>query len=146
MPDKIRVTNLTPQQELFLEYLFNDPECQKDTRKAAAAAGYDPTYHSTLVSNLSDEILIRSNQELAMASPKAVGKLIEAMDEDGSTPKADIRLKAIDSVLDRSGIAKKQQMEFTNESSMPLFILPEKKPVQLDKPGGDCSDGNNPEG
>ena len=125
--------NLTGQQELFLEYLFNDPECMRDTKKACVAAGYELTYHSKLVSLLQDEILDRTNKELAMAAPKASSKLIDAMDEDGSIPKAAERLKAIESVLDRVGLAKKQQLEVTSESAMPLFILPEKKPVVLEE-------------
>lgn len=122
---------LTAQQELFLEYLFNDPECMRDTKKACEAAGYEWTYHHSLVSSLQDEILDRTNKELAMATPKAVAKLISAMDEDGSTPKAAERLRAVESVLDRVGIAKKQQMEVTSDNAMPIFILPEKRPVCL---------------
>lgn len=121
-----------PQHELFLEYLFNDPDCMRSTLKACVAAGYDYTYHRTLVSRLRDDILERTNCELAMAAPKAIGKLVDAMDEDGSIPKADIRLKAVESVLDRIGLAKKQQVEVTSVSAIPLFILPEKKEVVID--------------
>jgi hypothetical protein len=57
------------------------------------------------------------------------------MDEDGTIPKAETRLKAIESVLDRVGLAKKQQLDITSESAIPLFILPEKKAVVLDIEG-----------
>lgn len=124
--------SINAQNELFLEYLFNDPDCMRSTMKACIAAGYDHTYHQVLVSRLRDEILERTNHELAMAAPKAVGKLVDAMDEDGSIPKADIRLKAVESVLDRIGLAKKQQVEVTSISAIPLFILPEKKEVVID--------------
>jgi hypothetical protein len=122
---------LTPQQDLFLEYLFNDPECMRDTKKACVAAGYDLSYHHVLVKRLQDEIMERANQELALAAPQAVSKLLDAMDEDGSIPKAEVRLKAVESVLDRIGLAKKQQVEVTSESAIPLFILPEKKEVVI---------------
>lgn len=122
----------TPQQELFLEYLFNDPECDRNTLKACVAAGYDRTFHRTLVNRLQDEIIHRTNSELAMAAPTAVRKLINAMDEDGSIPKADIRLRAIESVMDRIGLAKKQQVEVTSVSAIPLFLLPEKREVVID--------------
>ena len=122
----------TPQQELFLDYLFNDPECVRDTKKACVAAGYEMSYHGHLVSRLQDEILDRATKELAMQAPNAIHKLVSAMDEDGSTPKAEVRLKAVESVLDRIGLAKKQQIEVTSESAIPLFILPEKKEVVLD--------------
>lgn len=123
---------LTAQQELFLDYLFNDPDCDRDTKKALHAAGYDITYHGPLVRKLRDEIMERANQELAMAAPKAVSRLINAMDEDGKIGKAAERLKAVESVLDRIGLAKKQQVEVTSVSAIPLFILPEKKEVVID--------------
>lgn len=130
----------TPQQELFLEYLFNDPDCNSSTLKACVAAGYDRTNHRTLVTRLQDEILHRANSALAMAAPTAVRKLIDSMDEDGSIPKGDIRLKAIESVLDRAGLAKKQQVEVTSISAMPLFILPAKREVIIEHE--DTEDGN----
>lgn len=123
----------TAQQELFMEYLFNDPECGRDTRRACEAAGYEMSYHTALVKLLQDEILQRTNNELAMAAPKASSKLINAMDEDGSVPKAAERLRAVESVLDRIGIAKKQEVSVTSESAIPLFILPEKKQVHIEE-------------
>lgn len=127
----------TAQQELFMEYLFNDPECGRDTRRACEAAGYEMSYHTSLVKLLQDEILQRTNNELAMAAPKASNKLIKAMDEDGTVPKAAERLRAVESVLDRIGIAKKQEIAVTSESAIPLFILPEKKAVCLQDEGTD---------
>lgn len=120
------MSDLTAQQELFLEYLFNDPECNRSTVVAAEKAGYTRDYHWNLVRTLKDEILRRSNEELAFQAPKAVSKLIDAMDEDGSIPKGDIRLKAVESVLDRVGLAKKQEMSVSVESESPLFFIPAK--------------------
>jgi hypothetical protein len=49
------------------------------------------------------------------------------MDEDKSIPGAEIRIKAVEGVLDRIGIAKKQQMELTSaEDSSPIFFIPAK--------------------
>lgn len=117
---------LTAKQELFLEYLFNDPECFQNTLSAAKKAGYETVSHSTLVRALKDEIISRSADQLALQAPKAVSKLIDSMDEDGSVPRGDIRLKAIESVLDRIGIAKKQQVEVTSNDSTPIFFIPAK--------------------
>ena len=118
----------TAQQELFLEYLFNDKECMRDSKKAAVKAGYEMTSHATLVRSLSGEILERSREELTTASVKAVGKVVDSMDADGSTPKGELRLKAAESVLDRVGISKKQEMEVTLEGgSSPLFFIPAKE-------------------
>ena len=124
--------DLTAQQELFLEYLFNDFDCARDTKKAAAAAGYSREYHWTLVRQMKDEILKRTNEELAISAPKAVTRLVQAMDEDGNTPKADLRLKAVESILDRIGLAKKQEMNISVDNESPLFIIPEKKEVVIE--------------
>lgn len=131
------MSEINAQQELFLEYLFNDPEVQRDTLKACIAAGYDPKTHRRLVRDLKDEILNRTNEELALNAPRAVKGLLDAMDEDGSIAKGDIRLKAVESVLDRVGLAKKQEMNISVENSSPLFIIPEKRPIEL----GDNTDG-----
>ena len=128
---------LTAQHELFLDYLFNDPDCNRSTIDACEAAGYARDYHRTLITRLQDEIIARTNTELAMAAPLAVSKLVGAMDEDGKTPKADLRFKAVESVMDRIGLAKKQQVEVTSESAIPLFILPEKKEVIIEEESKD---------
>lgn len=118
--------SLNSQQELFLDYLFNDPECLRDTKKACVKAGYEMSYHASLVRSLKDEILKRSSDEMAMAIPKAVNRVITSMDDDGSTPKGDLRLKAAESLLDRSGLAKKQEMDVKVDSSSPVFFIPSK--------------------
>lgn len=122
---------LTAQQELFLEYLFNDPECDGNTMAAAVKAGYEKTYHYTLVRNLTEEIVSRAQQKLALTAPKAVSRLIRAMDEDKSIPGADIRLKAVESVLDRVGVAKKQQIEMSGNEESPIFFIPAKSELVI---------------
>ena len=118
---------LTAKQELFLEYLFNDPECGFNTFIACQKAGYNKVDHAQTVRALKDEILQRSTEQLAINAPKAVSKLINAMDEDKSIPGAELRLKAVEGVLDRIGIAKKQQMEVsTSEETSPIFFIPAK--------------------
>lgn len=118
---------LTAKQELFLEYLFNDPDCGFNTFTASQKAGYAKVDHAKLVRSLKDEILERSTEQLALTAPKAVSRLINAMDEDKSVPGAELRLKAVEGVLDRIGIAKKQQMELTSsEETSPIFFIPAK--------------------
>ncbi len=62
-----------------------------------------------------------------MKAPKAVSRLVETLDEDGSIPKAETRLKAAQDVLDRVGIAKKQQVEIDTGNSSPLFFISSKE-------------------
>lgn len=123
----------TAQRELFLEYLFNDPECNNNSLLAARKAGYSDGYHAKLVRDARDDILQRAELELAKAAPKAVQKLVEAMDEDGTVPKGELRLKAVDSILDRIGVAKKQDIGVQVDTSSPLFMIPSKVECQLTK-------------
>jgi hypothetical protein len=128
---------LTDKQALFLEYYLENPN---DPRGAATKAGYSDNsvkMVNKLIATLHDEILLRSAKRLAMATPKAVNKLIDAMDEDGTIPKGDIRLKAIESVLDRAGLTKKQDVTLTlgvsdNLANSPLFFIPSKASPSAD--------------
>lgn len=126
------MSELTPKQELFLEYLFNDTECNGDTKLAAERAGYSSTQHSSVVKALKEEILDRTQLKLAMSAPKAATKLTNMMDEDGSIPKAEIRLKAIESTLDRVGVSKRQEFDIKADvASSPLFFIPSKQDVTV---------------
>jgi hypothetical protein len=101
---------------------------------AAQKAGYTTGEHSKVVRALKDEILERSTEQLALNAPKAVSRLINSMDEDKSVPGAEIRLKAVEGVLDRVGIAKKQQMEVTSsEETSPIFFIPAKIATTIDQ-------------
>ena len=119
--------DLAPKETLFLEYLFNDAECMGNTKLAAQAAGYGITDHSRLVRKMKDEILTRTQEALIASAPVAVAKLIDGMDEDGSVPKAAERLKAVESVLDRIGVSKKQEMVIGTVENTPLFFIPAKQ-------------------
>ncbi len=123
------MSDLAPKKELFLEYLFNDAECMGNTKLAADAAGYGATDHSRLVRQLKDEILKRTQEKLVLQAPKAAGKLIDMMEEDGSTPKADIRLKVVESLLDRVGVSKKQEMVISGNDTTPIFMISAKQEV-----------------
>lgn len=127
------MSELTPKQDLFLAYLFNDPECAGDVKLAAKKAGYESPQEQYRVSRaLKNEILERSQMVLAMQAPKAASKLINMMDEDGSTPKGELRLKAIESTLDRVGVAKKQEIDITGSDGVgsAIFFIPQKQAEQ----------------
>ena len=121
------MSDLAPKEVLFIEYLFHDAECMGNTKLAAQAAGYGITDHSRLVRKMKDEILKNAQEQLIAHAPVAVSKLIDAMDEDGSTAKAAERLKAVESVLDRIGVSKKQEMVFGTVENTPLFFIPAKQ-------------------
>lgn len=120
------MSDLTPKQELFLEYLFNDSECDGDTMQAVLKAGYERCDHARVVRSCKDEILNRTQEKLAMSAPKASNRLVRMMDEDGSVPKGELRLKAVESILDRVGVSKKQEMDVKVEGDSPIFFIPAK--------------------
>lgn len=124
------MSEISPKEMLFLEYLFNDAECMGNTKLAAQEAGYVPQDHSKLVRKMKDEILKRTQEQLVASAPVAVAKLIDAMDEDGSVGKAAERLKAVESVLDRIGVSKKQEMVFGTIENTPLFFIPAKQEIK----------------
>ncbi len=61
--------------------------------------------------------------EIAMLAPKAVRTLRNAMDEDGSIPKGDIRLNAAKEAFDRIGVGAKFREE-TKVTATPVILMP----------------------
>ncbi len=123
------MADMTPQQELYLAYLFDgESDTKGDSLKSCVAAGYSKEYHSQLLKVLREEIKMRTLDALSSQAPKAVMQLIKSLDEDGSTPRGEVRLKAAESILDRMGAGKQQSMDITSkdESISPLFVLPSK--------------------
>ena len=101
---KTQKRNLTDMQEKFLDVLFT--EAQGNPREAARIAGY---------------------------SEHSYPKVIRNLDEDGTTPQASIRLAAANSLLDRVGITKKDQLDINMKSLHGIFILPPKDGTNKDK-------------
>ena len=55
--------------------------------------------------------------------------LVSALDADGSMPQANIRVEAAKQILDRVGIAKKEQLDINAKVAHGIFILPAKDNV-----------------
>ena len=108
LPEKIQNKELTSQQKTFINFLFG--EAQGNPKKAGELAGYAPSSYPKVIKALKDEILEKAEYSLALHSAKAVKGLIDALDEDGMTPAANIRLEAARQILDRVGIVKKEKI------------------------------------
>ena len=52
--------------------------------------------------------------------------LVNALDEDGMTPAANIRMEAAKQILDRVGIVKKEKIDINAKVAHGIFILPPK--------------------
>ena len=95
-------------------------------RQAGELAGYSEHSYPKVVRNLKQEILSRAENYLATHSAKAATKMVDMLDEDGTTPHANIRLEAAKQILDRIGITKKEQIDINMKAVHGIFILPAK--------------------
>ena len=123
--------SLTATQEKFLDVLFG--EAKGNLKKAGELAGYSEHSYPKVVRNLKQEIISRAENYLATHSAKAATKMVDMLDEDGTTPHANIRLEAAKQILDRIGIAKKDQLDINMKALHGIFILPAKDKLDEDK-------------
>ena len=122
---------LTNKQEKFLDELLSNGGHVKN---AVAAAGYKEQSRSWLTRSLRDEIIERTRSMLATNSVKAANRIIEGLDADGTVPlnQMEMRLKTAESVLDRVGLGKKQQVEVEGQIMHGIVMLPSKdKPKEI---------------
>jgi len=121
---KTQERSLTNTQEKFLDALFG--EARGNPRKAGELAGYSEHSYPKVVRNLKQEIISRAENYLATHSAKAATKMVDMLDEDGTTPHANIRMEAAKQILDRIGIVRKDQIDINMKSLHGIFILPAK--------------------
>ena len=119
-----RVKELTDQQKSFLTALFGN--AKGSPKKAGEIAGYSEHSYPKVIRALKDEIIQRAEEVMASYSPKATMGLVNALDEDGSTPNASIRVEAAIQILDRVGLTKKEKVDINVRSVSGIFILPPK--------------------
>ena len=128
---KTQKRNLTDMQEKFLDVLFG--EARGNPREAAKIAGYSEHSYPKVIKNLKREITELAESHLSTHSAKAATRLTTLLDEDGTTPHASIRLAAANSVLDRVGIVKKDQLDINMRAVHGIFILPAKDGINKDQ-------------
>ena len=120
---------LTDTQEKFLDALFG--EAKGNPKKAGELAGYSDHSYPKVVRSLKSEIVSRAEGYLATHSAKAATKMVDMLEEDGTTPHAAIRLEAAKQILDRIGIAKKEKIDINMKAVHGLFILPAKEEIKI---------------
>ena len=125
---KTQEKNLTNTQEKFLDALFG--EAQGNPKRAGELAGYSEHSYPKVLRNLKDEIVKRAENYLAIHSAKAATRMVNLLDEDGTTPHASIRMEAAKQILDRIGIVKKDQLDINMNLKHGMFILPAKDKVE----------------
>ena len=128
---KTQKRNLTDMQEKFLDVLFG--EAKGNPREAAKLAGYSFHSYPKVIRNLKKEITELAETHLSTHSAQVANRLIALLDEDGTTPQAGIRLAAANSILDRVGIVKKDQLDINMKALHGIFILPAKDGTDKNK-------------
>ena len=125
-----RKKELTTKQETFLSALFNNGG---QVMAAIDTAGYSPDSRGWLMRTVKDEIIDRAKNQLAGASVKAINRLSEGLDADGTIPSGqmDIRMKAASEILDRAGISKKQEVNVSGQVLHGVVMLPAKDKVKV---------------
>ena len=114
---------LTVKQKTFLDNLIN---CGGNAKEAAELAGYAEGSYTSVVKSLKKEILDISEGILAQNAPKAAMKLVNIMDSDQHIPQANIRLQAVQTLLDRVGIVKTDKHNLNVEGNNGILKLPAK--------------------
>ena len=120
---------LTPQQDRFLEILF---ENGGQVTAAAVDAGYSRGSAAWLKSTLADEIIERTKTILATNAMKAANRVISTIDNPAPERGDDLRLKAAESLLNRVGVAKQEQINHNVTAMHGVVLLPPKKEVVID--------------
>ena len=115
---------LTERQKSFVEALFDN---QGNISKAMNPAGYTPGSRAWLVSSVANEVIERTQKYLATHGVKAAQNIINALDEDGTTPKGELRLKAAESLLNRIGICSRETVDHNVTALHGVVLLPNKK-------------------
>ena len=120
---------LTVKQQSFLDHLV---DTGGDPREAAELAGYAKNGHWQVAHALKNEIIELPSNILAQSAPKAAMKLVDVMDSNTPIPQANIRLQAAQTILDRTGLGRKDNLDVNHKVEGGLFILPAKEEIIID--------------
>lgn len=120
---------LTVKQQNFLDNLMTTGG---DLRKAAELSGYAENGHWQVAKALKHEIIEMASGILAQSAPKAAMKLVKIMDSDEPIPQASVRMQAAQTILDRTGLGKKDSLDINHKVEGGLFILPAKEEIIID--------------
>ena len=119
--------DLTDKQQKFLDCLI---ETKGDLKLSAELAGYAGN-HYQVIRSLKHEIVELASDVLARAAPSAAFKLVEMMGSSTAVPQANVKLQAAQTILDRVGVTKKEKLDVNHTVTNSVFILPEKKTVDI---------------
>ena len=85
-----------------------------------------------MVKSLRQEIIDTANTILAQSAPRAAQKLVQVLESDKPIPQVNAKLQAAQTLLDRVGVAKKENINVNHNVSGGIFLLPDKKEVVIE--------------
>ena len=120
---KKKKRELTEMQSAYLDALMDNGG---NYAAALRVAGYSETTGKVVMNSLADEIVDRAKNMLAANSVKAAAGLVQALDDDGTIPRAEHRIKAAESILNRVGVGKHDKVEHNVTALHGVVLLPAK--------------------
>ena len=117
LPQKKKKRELTEKQSAYLAAFI---ENGGNNQAALRQAGYAETNTTAVMRSLSSEIIEAAN------SMKAAMGLVNALDDDGNIPRAELKVKAAESILNRVGLGKKETVEHNVTALHGVVLLPNK--------------------
>jgi len=130
LPKKTSQREITPQQEEFLNVLFENGGNVTD---AAIQAGYSKGSVTWLKNSLADEIINRTKNVLSMNAFKAATRLVSTIDNPVPERGDDLRFRAAESLLNRVGLGKQETTNVNVQAVHGIVLLPPKKEVVIDQ-------------
>ena len=116
--------NLTPNQQKFLEVLFD--EAGGDVVSAKKIAGYsENTPTRLIVESLKDEIAEATRTYFSRTAPKAAMAMVSALSDPKELGIKD-KMAAAKDLLDRAGLGKVEKVDVSS-SGGGIFYLPPKE-------------------
>jgi hypothetical protein len=116
--------NLTPNQQKFLEVLFD--EAGGDVVSAKKIAGYsENTPTRLIVESLKDEIAEATRSYFSRTAPKAAMAMVSALSDPTELGIKD-KMAAAKDLLDRAGLGKVEKVDVSS-SGGGIFYLPPKE-------------------
>ena len=129
LPQRRKERQLTDQQQSFLTNLF---ENGGNPTQAALDAGYSQGSVAWLKRTLADEIVERTKDVLSLYALRAGNRLVNTIDNLTPERGDDLRLRAAESLLNRVGVAKQEQINHNVQAIHGVVLLPPKKNVVID--------------
>lgn len=129
LPKQHKERELTPQQNQFLELLF---ENGGNATAAALDAGYSRGSVQWLKSTLAEEIIDRTKNILSVNALKAANRLVSTIDNPAPERGDELRLRAAESLLNRVGVAKQETMNHNVTAVHGVVLLPPKNEVTIE--------------